>query len=241
VLPGAARNAGLRVAQGDIVSFPGSHVELPPGSLAARMRAHAGGWEMVTGTVRNGTATPTGWAAYFLDHSSVLPGRPSEELRGPPSHCSYLRHLLDAVGGFPEDRRAGEDTVVNETLYYAGFRTYRAADVELVHRNRCETPADLVRRYFTRGRAWGRILRERHPDRARTVAAEWRRLATLGILRSRGTTANVERWGGDLVEQYRHARPWVLVGIAASWTGTIVDVLAGTQRSPARAGSTENQ
>ena len=30
-LPGEARNAGLRLARGDYVSFPGSHVELPPG------------------------------------------------------------------------------------------------------------------------------------------------------------------------------------------------------------------
>ncbi len=31
-LPGEARNAGLRAASGDYVSFPGSHVELPAGS-----------------------------------------------------------------------------------------------------------------------------------------------------------------------------------------------------------------
>ena len=85
-LPGEARNAGLRVARGDYVSFPGSHVELAPASLAARIRVHDQGWTMVTGTTRNGTDTPAGWAGYFLDHSSVLPGRPSEQLRSAPAH-----------------------------------------------------------------------------------------------------------------------------------------------------------
>ena len=82
VLPGAARNAGVRVARGDFVSFPGSHTELPPGSLAARLRAHQEGHAMVTGSMRNGTFTRAGWAAYFLDHSTSLPGRPSGALGG---------------------------------------------------------------------------------------------------------------------------------------------------------------
>ena len=104
-LPGEARNAGLRFARGEIASFPGSHVELMPGSLAARLRAHDQGWSMVTGTTRNGTDTAAGWAAYFLDNSSVLPDRPSEPLRTAPAHCSYEMDALLSVGGFPDDVR----------------------------------------------------------------------------------------------------------------------------------------
>ncbi len=101
-LPGEARNAGLRFARGEIASFPGSHVELMPGSLAARLRAHDQGWSMVTGTTRNGTDTAAGWAAYFLDNSSVLPDRPSEPLRTAPAHCSYeMDTLLSRSAGSP--------------------------------------------------------------------------------------------------------------------------------------------
>jgi hypothetical protein len=49
---------------------------------------------MVTGTTLNGTRTRAGWASYFLDHSSVLPGRPSQELTAPPAHCSYRTYML---------------------------------------------------------------------------------------------------------------------------------------------------
>ncbi len=153
-LPGEARNAGLRVARGVYVSFPGSHVELPPGSLAARIRAHDEGWSMVTGTTRNGTHTRAGWAAYFLEHSTVLPGRASEQLSGPPAHCSYDRRALLGVGGFPEALRTGEDTWVNHALFRAGARAYRAADLPLIHHNRSRTVPQLARRHFARGRAF---------------------------------------------------------------------------------------
>src|SRR5712692_9911289 len=93
-LPGEARNAGLSLARGDYISFPGSHVELPQGSLAARIAAHDLGYAMVTGSIVNGTDTPAGWASYFLDHAWYMSGRPSGELSGPPAHCSYMREPL---------------------------------------------------------------------------------------------------------------------------------------------------
>ena len=148
------------MARGDYVSFPGSHVELPQGSLAARIAAHRLGHAMVTGTTLNGTRTVPGWAAYFLDNSTVLPGRPSTVLEGPPAHCSYTRRALLEVGGFPESLRAGEDTVVNHELARRGHTAYRAQDLRLIHHTPCRTRLRLLGHYFARGRSSGRILLE---------------------------------------------------------------------------------
>ncbi len=220
-LPGQARNAGLAVARGDYVSFPGSHVELPPGSLAARLRAHRSGHPMVTGTTLNGTPTPAGWASYFLDHSAVLPGRPSEVLAVPPAHCSYERELLLAVGGFPSHLRAGEDTVVNHLIYATGARAYRAADVPLVHASPCTTVPRLLRHHFVRGRAHGRILLEHAPPQGVLHREELRRIGLAYLPRRLGmTSANVRRWGGtELTERYRRVRPLVAAGATAAWIG----------------------
>jgi glycosyltransferase involved in cell wall biosynthesis len=227
-LPGEARNAGLRLARGEYVTFPGSHVELLPGSLAARLRAHDLGYAMVTGTTLNGTRTRAGWASYFLDHSTVLPGRPSAELRGAPAHCSYRRSALLAVGGFPEEMRAGEDTVVNQELARRGYRAYRAQDVTLVHHSPCRTTRRLLRHHFGRGRGYGRILRDRDGFRRRDLLGPaGRRLLrrqTWGRVMS--VTRHVRAWADDALKaEYRRAFPLVAAGALAATAGTWYEIL----------------
>jgi glycosyltransferase involved in cell wall biosynthesis len=234
VPPGKARNAGLRVSRGEYVSFPGSHVRIAPGSLAHRVEAHEAGWPMVTGSIVNGNRTRAGWASYFLDHSSALPGRPSGELAGAPAHCSYVRQFVEEVGGFPEDVRAGEDTIVNQRLWRRGHRAFREARIQLTHRSPCSTTPALVRHHFVRGRAFGRILRgdfstARQRSRPRRSRYLWRYPRT----RLAATGQRVEDWGGNLREEYRRVRRLVIVGIAAAWIGACLELLLGWRRSAA--------
>jgi glycosyltransferase involved in cell wall biosynthesis len=221
-LPGAARNAGLAVATGEIVSFPGSHVELPPGSLEARTRAHELGFSMVTGSIHNGRPTRPGWAGYFLDHSTALPGRPSGELDAPPAHCSYAREALLQAGGFPEDMRAGEDTVVNRALWRRGHRAYRSQEIVLTHRNPCSSPWALARHHFVRGRALGTILLA---ERTRVQALTF--LRGYPLRRVRTMDENVRRWGGGLRQHYKDSRRLVLLGAWAAAAGATFEVLTG--------------
>ncbi len=235
VPPGKARNAGLRIARGEYVSFPGSHVEIAAGSLAHRIRAHERGWPMVTGSIVNGNHTPAGWASYFLDHSSALPGRPSGELAGAPAHCSYAREFVDEVGRFPERMRAGEDTVVNNLLWQRGHRAYREAAIQLTHRSPCSTIPALIRHHFLRGRAFGRILRgdfTAAPSR-RPRFGTYRYLLRYPRSRLASTELRVEEWGGELAREYRRVRRLVITGIAAAWIGTWVELAFG-RRSPLR-------
>lgn len=229
-LPGAARNAGLAVSRGDLVAFPSSHIVLPPGALAARVEAHHDGWAMVTGTVLNGTPTRSGWASYFLDHSSLLPGRPSGELDHAPTRCSYVRFLLDEVGGFPEDRRAGEDTVVNTELWRRGFSAYREQRAGAIHRSPCTTVLRLVRHHRARGRAWGQILLERHGSRRGVIMRRGLPLLVYVPRRIRRIGGAVGAHGGDLRSRYRRVWPLVALGATAAWWGIIVEIATAAHR-----------
>jgi glycosyltransferase involved in cell wall biosynthesis len=222
-LPGKARNEGLKLARGDYVSFPGSHVEVLPGSFAARIRAHEQGHAMVTGSTQNGTLTRSGWASYFLDHAGSLPGRPSGPLRGAPAHCSYIRHLLVEAGGFPEDVRAGEDTVVNNELRRRGHRGYREQEIALVHRSPCRNPFKLAAHHFRRGRGLGRIYLSEWQHKGGLLRARPLRRAVRRRLRR--TTQSIEDWGKDLLPMYRRVYRLVILGALSAWVGAWVEIL----------------
>ena len=247
VLPGGGRGgraagavAGWRSARGRWITFPGSHVELRPGSLAARLAAHRWGWPMVTETMLNGTDTRAGWASWFLDNAGLLPGRPSFAFESAPPRCSYHRDLLDEVGGFPEDMRAGEDTVVNEELFDRGYGAWREDTCVTVHHSPCSTAAILARHHAKRGRARARILLD---ARARGEITTRHMVGTALRWfpgRMRWTHMEVRRWGSDVRGQYRRSLPWIALGATSAWGACGIELLRSAGCPPmvkARPGS----
>lgn len=226
-LPGEARNAGLRVARGTFVTFPGSHVTIAPGSLQARLRAHRRGYAMVTGVTENGTLTPAGWASYFLDHADGLPGQPVAEISGPPAHCSYARLPLLEVGGFPEGVRTAEDTAVNRALVQRGYVALRDPAIRFVHQSPCRTWPRLVRHHFNRGRGWGRLLIERHQDTGLLLnpSVIQTRLYHHVPDRLARIARGVSRADPMFKPTYESVRAGIAIGAFASWLGMWVEIL----------------
>lgn len=227
-LPGEARNVGLAAARGRYITFPGSHIELPPGALQARLDAHLDGWGMVTNTTLNGTRTTSGWASYFLDHSGGLPGRPSHEMTVAPSYASYLTAALRFVGGYPEHMRTAEDTVANTALFDLGYGAWRAQQSQMVHHSPCRRPSILFRHHYKRGQGFGEMLRRQRSPGARLVNR--RRIRMLGprypVGRFRRVRRNVGMFGPELEQEWRRASPLAAFAIGAAWLGAWHRILA---------------
>jgi len=223
-LPGEARNAGLWAARGEYVTFPGSHVWLRAGSLRARLDAHEQGWELVTGSVLNGNPTLAGWASYFLDHATQSPSQPPGEYEGVPGHASYVTSDVRDVGGFPEDMRAGEDTVVNQELYYAGRSAYFAPDASFFHASPSTTFRHLVRHHTQRGRALGRIIRDARADDPN--AWPIRDIASIPVRRMRAIRTAIAYADEESRARYRKVRAMVVAGAVASAGAAWIELLA---------------
>jgi glycosyltransferase involved in cell wall biosynthesis len=227
-LPGEARNAGLARARGRYVTFPGSHVVMAPGSLDARVRWHLDGWGMVTGTTCNGTRTAAGWASYFLDHSGGLPDRPSHRMTVAPSYASYLTDAVRYVGGFPEDMRTAEDTMVNTELFDLGYGAWRGQDVRMTHHSPCVDIRTLLGHHFRRGRGRGTMILRRHRSEDGPVLTR-RRLVNLGVREVPGRMRRIHRntwaFGGDLRLRWLVVSPLALSAVTAAWAGAWYELL----------------
>jgi glycosyltransferase involved in cell wall biosynthesis len=115
LLPGAARNRGIRMTTARYVAFLADDCLAADGWVEARTRAHRGGCQAVASSLMHDRPlSPTAWASHLALFARRLPGTPRNQaaLYG----VSYARELFDRHGLFLEDTRIGEDTDFNTRI-----------------------------------------------------------------------------------------------------------------------------
>lgn len=155
LMPGGTRNRGVAESTGSVVAFLAADCLAMPGWVRGRREAHAAGRPVVAGSVVcAGRATPWGVASWLIGYSNRLPGLPSENVGAGSARRHSLsvdRVLLAEMGGFDEDLRVGEDTILADLLLQRGIPIWFEASVQLAHRGP-GGPIRLVRDEFRRGR-----------------------------------------------------------------------------------------
>ena len=206
--PGAARNAGAREAEGDLLAFCDADDVVTPGWLSALVAA-AGATDLVAGSQDGARLNP----AHVSECHHMLTSAEPHLAYLPVASGSNLaiwRSVLEAVGGFPEDSPTGEDVALSWTAQNSGYRL-AAAPGALVHKRLAESPRQLAAQFFAYGRgdAWlfRRFRAQGMPGRTRDEM--------LGVLRHLLFSARGLRRAG------RGAR-WSWIQIAALTAGRAV-------------------
>ncbi len=233
--PGSIRNQAMTATVGRHVMFVESADVLDPGCLGAVAESHRAGWPMVGFVPRHVGRSRSSWAGYLIEWSGALPGRGAFDFEVAPRRCSFHRELLEEIGGFPEDLPAGVEAAAAAELFDRGYGAHRPAGA-IVEVEAGGGLVPLVRACFTGGRAEGRSLAAAVEagvvDRGRAARRVARSLP--GVLRR--IDRDLRRWGGELRRSHPGARPTILVGAVAWWTGQWIE-LADRLRPRATAGA----
>lgn len=132
--PGAARNAGLQDARGNIIAFMPADACATRSWLAERIVAHEGGADLVGGSILNGRPDNlVARAEYLLEYSALLPDIRVLREQTIPHALSFGSHVFDLLGAYPEQTTTGEDTIFNIRCLDAGFKVAFAPKAGLAH------------------------------------------------------------------------------------------------------------
>jgi len=133
--PGAARNAGVRLAHAPLLLFVDADCVAAPDLVASAVRAMAEGASAVSGAIALAPSSPaSAHLRHLLEFKESLPSCPARRTWTLPSAClAVRREVLLRHGGFPETR-ASEDWLLDWRMWQAGEDLRFEPTLRVVHR-----------------------------------------------------------------------------------------------------------
>lgn len=158
LVAGQARNRGVTASRGRWIAFCSD--DCVPGSdwLRLRVAKHREGFDLVGGSVTNGSPFhPLGIADYFVEHTALLPSDRLLRRQDVPHLVSYDREVLEHALPFPEDTPTGEDSVLNTRCLALGASVGYEPRASFAHLGTTRF-REFIRHHARHGRGYARCL-----------------------------------------------------------------------------------
>ena len=154
VFPGEARNTGINMAKGDIISFVDSDCIAEEGWLNSIQNSFKNDIDAVGGSV--GIANrykPVALAEYIIEFSEFLPTASPRVLRTiPMCNISYRKDVFERYGLIPNIRTA-QEVVFNWRLFKNGVKIHFNPEIKVRHIHR-ERLLSFIRHQYLLGRGY---------------------------------------------------------------------------------------
>jgi GT2 family glycosyltransferase len=176
----AMRNAGARQGAGSHLSFIDTDVGIDTGYFHAALDVLAKTGADATGCEYALPPDPV-WIERTL-HDLHYVGRDRFVLYINSGNFIVRRHAFEAVGGFREDLRTGEDSDLGHRLVNAGFRIFESTRVAGVHYGNAKTLREHYRRTVWQGIGMFATVARHRVDRAAAMLLSHMLATVAGIV-----------------------------------------------------------